>query len=678
MIGQIITDKEGVPLDNENNKLTPSTYKPSEEIKKLFSRVQRDYQNAWALQHRCFDEFDGVSLLDRVRLDQQLFGAFVGAEYVPKHKRWRWQGRKQTARNKLLGICAHMIAGMLFPFVYAKNEQDEEDKMTARVMRILIEEHLRKANYEIKFLYIILSALVHPAVFVEIEYIKALQRIKQKLISGEYKIIEAVDDLLSGLNLNIVPIDEILLADFYTQDIQKQPYLIRVRRISWDIARKIYSNKYYEGGKDLFDYVEAGKTRIVIAGQDNNTLYDVDWTEADGNFVQEITAFYRDEDLEVTFVGGVYFGKQTNVYNSNPMRHRRLSFVNNEWISIPIYGFAKSGFEPIDPSGRFTYYKSGAFKEYWDDLGSNTMDRLMMDGTHLDVMKPIFMSGVAKADSTVMIPGATVAMPAGATVTPYQLGPNLVAAITALKEREKNMSESTQDKIMSGGADKGVTAYATRQAEQNARVVLGIFGLMISDLVTQIGDLTKDCIINYATVGQLDSLVPEALNMKFKTFLANGKDKGKSVTNRIVFTSEYMGRNMTKEDKNNIEWDLYDKSGGEGSDQRLYKVNTYQFARCSYTSYIDPDQILRKSTGLDEQRKLLAFNIMTDPRVIPFTDQEAVVNDFAIEVYGGDDPERYKRKITPNDMLSSMMGNVVGQGSPPVPMPKVADMSPIQ
>ena len=57
-----------------------------------------------------------MSLLDRMRLDQQTFAAFVGATYMPKHKQWRWRGRKNTARNKIIGILAHLLAAMLFPY----------------------------------------------------------------------------------------------------------------------------------------------------------------------------------------------------------------------------------------------------------------------------------------------------------------------------------------------------------------------------------------------------------------------------------------------------------------------------------------------------------------------------------------------------------------------------------
>ena len=126
-------------------------------------------------------------------------------------------------------------------------------------------------------------------------------------------------------------------------------------------------------------------------------------------------------------------GNYEDPYNSNPFNHRRMSLIGDEWKSIPIYPFAKSGFEPLDPAGRFYYYKSAAFKEFWDDASQNRMYQLAQDGTYLDVIKPLFMSGVAKIDQTVMVPGATIGMPLGSSVTPYALSPNLAAAL--------NMSE---------------------------------------------------------------------------------------------------------------------------------------------------------------------------------------------------------------------------------------------
>lgn len=672
MIANIITDKDGNPISGNGQKLSESNYNPSPEIKKLFAQIQTDYQKAWALQHRPFDEFDGYSLLDRTKMDQETFGAFVGAEFVPAHKRWRWKGRKNTARNRLIGILAHMLAAMLFPHVRAVNENDEEEEMTARVMAILIEDHLKKAQYEMKFLFMVLSALVNPAVFCQIEYVVAWQRIKQQGIDGA-KVKEVIDELLSGLQLNIVPIDELMLADFYTFELQRQPYLVRVRRIAYDEARAIY-------GKDEdFKYVQAGMTRIFMAAQDNETLFDIEWTEADRNYVQEITVYYRSEDLEVTFVGGVFMGNKTDVYNTNPFKHRRMVLAEGpdgkEWTSIPVYPYAKSGFEPIDPSGRFAYYKSGAFKSYWEDKSINYSYQLLQDGMALDVIKPIFGTGIAKADTTVMVPGAFIGMPPGANVVPYQLGPNLAAAMNVLQQNRNDLAESTQDQTQGGVALPNVTATATQIAEQNARVFIGVFGLMIANLIEQVGSLAMDCIIMNTTVGQLDMTVPEHLRMKYRTFLAEGKDKGKRVSNRIEFTDEFMGREMSDEEINEYEWELYNRGGKTNKErletnQRIYKVNPYKFARMAYTMTVDADQIVQKSMGNDRQETLLAFQMLTDPRVAPYTDQKAVVDDFVIEKFSDGDPDRYRVKEQPQQMdamLQAVMGGGGPQGVSPIP-----------
>ena len=657
MIGNVIVDKEGIPLDNGGQKLSPSALFLPVEVRKFFAHFQRDYLTAWSLQRKPLDESDGMSLLDRAKLDQETFAAFVGVEYLPIHKRWKFRGRKNTARNKLIGILAHLIAGMLFPFVYAQNERDEEDKMTARVMGILVEDHLRKANYEIKFLYLVLSALVNPAVFASVEYVESLQKIKQRLSSGEIKIIEAVDEMLSGTQLHILPIDELLLGDLYsgTGDLHRQPFIFRVRRISYDYAKSIYARKLYYGEKDLFDYVEAGKTKW-ISGNESNTLFDVDWNEADGNFVQEVTAYWRSEDLEVTFVGGVPMCDWDNIYNSNPFTHRRMTMIKNDWVSVPIYPFAMSGFEPIDPSGRFAYFKSGAFKEYWEDVKINTMDRMLVDGVTLDVMKPIFLSGVGKFDSTAMVPGATVSMPVGAKMEAYSLGSNLTAAYKVIQDGHQDMSESTQDKIMQGTTQEGITATQTVVAQRQARIFLGVFGLMIANLVKQIGELAMDCVIQHSTIGELDATVPEALKMKYKTILTRGKDKGKNITNRIIFSDKMMGRKMSKQEVSDREWELYDQAGGEGSDQRIYEVNPYLFARAKYSMFVDADKIVARSMGTDRQEKDLAFQRLTDPRVMPFTDPEAVINDFVIEEYSGGDPDRYKAKKGQEEMMQSLLG----------------------
>lgn len=676
-MGHIVTDPDtGVPLDQNGNAVSASQYQPPLEVMRLFARCQTDYGTAWQLQHRPFEEFDGVSLLQRANLDQQTFGAFVGANYVPQSKRWRWQGRKNTSRNKIIAVLSQLISGILIPTVFATDDQNNESRDCAKVMRILVQEHLRRADYEIKFVYMVLSALVNPATFVQIEYVEKLQTVKRRLKDGTIDIVQAVDELLSGLNLNIVPIDELLLGDFFTFYMQAQPFVVRVRRIPYDAAKGIYAGRYFDsvdeindkgevtGTKqvDRFDFVQAGKTRVFMAGQENQTLYDVEWTEGDRNMVQEATFYYRGEDIQVTWVGGVFMGEYdpkepTTIYNINPFTHRRMTLVGEEWGSMPVYPFAKSGYEPLDPQMRFAYYKSVAFKEFWDDATLNMANRLLIDGMHLDVLKPILISGISKYDSNVIAPGAVASLPEGATVAPYALGPNLAAAAQVIDKQKDDLSDSTIMPILQGELGQRLSSTVYAAALANAKRLLAVGGALTADLVRQVGELSIDCTIMNTTVGEVNEQIPGALGMKFATVLARGKEGGRDITHKIVMTDRYMGKTMTEAQKNKREWELWHQAGGDSKGAtRIWEVNPFQFARRRYSCFVDAEEFVIRSAGIDEAFKDKALAVLTSPAVAPYTDPEAVVNDFAIEEYGGNDPDRYKRKGGDAQNLMGMMG----------------------
>lgn len=695
MIGQRVTAEynkngqlKGAPIDSGGNKLTVSNYQPSPAVLELFSRCMLDYQVAYNLQHRPFDYFDGYSLLERTRLDQRTFGAFVGAEWVPEQEKWRWRGRKNTARNKLIGILAHIISGILFPTVFAQDDQQKDQRTAARVMSIQIEHHLRKAKYDIQFLFAALSALVCPAVFVQVEWIEQMQKVKVRMADGSASVQEAVDELLSGLNLNIRPIDEIMLGDFFTFDIQRQPYIVEVQRISYDLARAQFKGKHFDkNGKDLFDYVIAGTTRTVVATMEKQVLYDIEWTEADRGFVQLLTFKYRSEDLEVKWLGGVFLGeegeKPEDIYNLNPFTHRRMALVFDEkgtpqWGSIPVYNIAKSGFEPLDPYGRFAYYKSGAFKEFWEDGSINHAYQLLQDGMTLDVIKPLLIAGVAKVDGNVMSPGAVSGMPADAKVTAYSLGPNLAAAMNVINQNKEDISDSTIAPILQGQMGVRQAAFTVNAALANAKVMLGIFGLLIADLVMQIGNLTVDCINQNCTIGQLDTTVPGVLGMRYKTYLAQSKEHGHDITHKIIYTDRYLGKKMSAAQIRKREYELWEQCGGNDADskQHIWEVNPAVTTRMLYQTFVDADQIVTRSVGGDKQLKRVAFDMLTDPRVAPFTDPESVVNDLVIEEYGGNDPDRYKKKggVKPEDtnaMMKAIMGNTSGGATEPSPNTEV-------
>ena len=659
-----------------NKEGTPEPLKPKqpnfpEDVRKLWSQVQQDYFQAYALQNRPFEEFDMMSLLQRMNLDQQTFGAFVGANYSPTDQQWRWQGRKNTARNKIIGILAHVVSAMLYPFVYAYNEENKEDELTARVMRILIENHLKKTNYETKFLFMMCSALVNPAVFATVEYIEALQTVKYRK-NGKIEIEQVVDELMSGIHLHLVPVDQMLLGDFYTFDLQKQPYIIRVRRLGYDEAKSIYGGKYFLKGTDVFDFVKTGdmtQGSPANASRDYQTIYNIDWTNADQNFVQEITAYYKSEDLEVTFVGGVLMGNYDDVYNTNPFKKRRLTTnLKGEYCTAPVYPFAKTGFEPLDPNGRFAYYKSAAFKEFWDDASINRTYQLLQDGNYLGTFPPNMITGVANIDSTIMIPGNTFAAPKDATLTQAFQMRNTDALIAILNTNKDDISLSTQDALQSGFAEKGVTATASLKAEQNARIIMTVFASMIADLVKQIGQLYVDDIILHTTMGEIEASLGEGMQAKFKEIRVSTKENGRDMNNIVKFDPSMALPTFTKEKADELAWKLFDENGKMEPDQYVYIVDPYKFYKSQFNVYVDPQVIISKSLGTDQMRKERLLNFAMNPAISPFLNMKEVVDKLVIEDLAEGDPDKFKSDQ--NQMAQAMFGGNAGpvpsQMTPPV------------
>jgi hypothetical protein len=239
-----------------------------------------------------------------------------------------------------------------------------------------------------------------------------------------------------------------------------------------------------------------------------------------------------------------------------------------------------------------------------------------------------------------------------------------------MRSETDDMSESTQDKQLGGVSQPGVTATASMKAEQNARVILGVLGVMTANLIKQIGELTIDCIIQHTTVGEIDATIPESLKMKFKTIMSKGKENGQDVTHKIEFDSSMMGDNLTKEKASDLEWDMFKKAGGLNSKQRHWKVNPYKFARTKFSAYIDPDQIISRSMGTDQLRKDRAFNLLADPRVSPYINMPEVIDEFILKEFT-ENPDKFKK--TPEQMQqqgqqggqtqnSQMLNNVMGQG----------------
>lgn len=602
-----------------------SEYQPTKEVSDFTSLVKQDYQTGQNILTNTYEEFDDRSIIEEQNQNQRAFNTYVADENLDPDEKWRWQGRRPIVRNKIIGMAAQLTANILYPNIFPQNKSDEEDKLAAAVMKDLIKWNIDNSDYERSFVFGVVAGLVNPATILKAEYSEALQTVKTKNDDGSISKEQVVDEILSGFNTNVIPVDEFLITNVYEFDVQKQKAVIRKRFIDFDEAEALYEEH------ENFKFVTPGVK--VLFSEDEGQFYDVKDDELD-TLVEEVTYYNRREDTEVVFVNGIYLGDDNT--EANPIKHR-----DNQ--NRPKYPFVKGIHEMVD-EGSFFYGKSAVAKIKGDEDLLNTMWGLTMDGSYLDVMKPILISNTnEEIDKSVMFPASVTVLENDARITPLTTGSNLNSGYAAIQEIEQSITESSQSDVRSGvdaGGDQ--TAFEISRLEKNAIINQGLSIGMIARMIEDFGDLMIDIILMHQTVGQTQEILGGGTKVKFSTFLLQDEpEKGKKVTKKIVFTDELMGRPMTDEQFKDEQFKVLDEEGGIDGETRIFKVNPFKFGDMSFKARASADSLMQDSDAIAKALRLEGYDRMITN---PLADMEEVSRDFLFEVFAEGDSEKYMKK----------------------------------
>ncbi|KKM71508.1 hypothetical protein LCGC14_1429890 [marine sediment metagenome] len=570
MIGVIQRDKGELKLNEKSEALTPlSAYNPPDDVRDLTERIQQDNQVGYDLQNRPFTEFNDSSLLQRADIDQKRWNAYRIPQSDNVDEAWRWNGIRPITRNRILGIVAQMTSQIVMPAPFAQNDKDELDVSAALVMRDLMEFNIRNSSYVEDYIMWITDALVNPVAYLGVGFLEVMQTVKDEN-EGKISKKEIIDSVLSGFQTFNIPIDEVLISNFYQKDLNRQRFVIRRRYIDYDEAKAI------AGEHDNFEFVKPGLRTVF--DHETSLFYDV-YDQNLQTLVEEITYYNRQEDIEVPYMNGIYVGDDD--VEANPIKHR-----DNE--NRPKYNFAPLGYEDISP--RFFYYKSAAWKLGDDDELVVRTEQLLADAVFLATMPPTITAGHGQMSEAIVIPGKNTAFEnPNVSVTPIQLGSQLSQAFNLLLKKEKDASEDTLDP-QSTGVQAGTQKTAREAAllAENAKISLGRFGNMLVTSLKNIGGLMIDVIIQHQTVMDVEETISGELKESFKTFILTDVEEGdKKVTHKIMFNQdseegEPMSRSLS----------VLNKEGGIDSDTRIYEVNPVAWRKLKYHLVMDVQELI--------------------------------------------------------------------------------------
>ena len=566
----------GTALYDEKDKtkiISPiSAYNPPEEVKTLTARISQDYQLANNLQVKPFTEFNDYSLIQRADIDQKRWNAYRQPASMDVDEQWRWNGIRPITRNRIIGIVAQMTAHIVIPAPYAQNDQDELDMMAAQVMRDLMEYDIRNSNYIDNYINWITDALVNPAAYLGVGFFDAMQTIKEEN-EGKISKKDILDGVFSGFQTYNIPLDEILIGNYYQKQLDRQRFVIRRRYIDYDEAKSL------KGEHENFEFVQPGLRTFYDSG---TTMFYQAFDQTLQTLCEQTTYYNRLEDMEVNFMNGIYVGDKNT--GDNRIKHR-----DNE--DRPKYNFGVLGYEDI--SSRFFFYKSAAWKLGDDDELVIRTEQLLADATFLSTMPPTITTGQGQMSEAIVIPGKNTAFDnPDVKVQPIQLTSALSSAFNLLLKKERDMSESSQDPMMAGiQTQTAKTATESALLAQNARISLGRFGNMLSSSLKKIGGLMIDVILRHQTIGDVEETSDGQMAQKFKTFiLTNSGDQ--KLNKKIMFKPEMMGQDMDEQGVMARSHDLIAQEGGVESQNRIYEVNPEAWRKLKFFLFVDVEELL--------------------------------------------------------------------------------------
>lgn len=494
-----------------------SAYNPSEEVKLRFADLRKDFEIGQNIMQTPYEEFgydqDGnmYSLIGRLNYNQKKFNLFRPPKSKDPDLSWHSNALKPIIRNKVISIVAHITSQVLYPDIVAQNDDANEDKDMAAVMKDAVVWACEQSKYEEMFIDAVQEMCVNPAIILFQDFAEVKKQIKVKK-NGKITLKEAVDQIYSGFISSIVPLDELFIGNIYEPNIQKQPFLIRRKLIDFVTAKRKYDKH-----KD-FEFVKPGVKTFFDSG--TNTFYEDYDEELERRLVEEVVYYNQQADLELHVINGILLDDP-----DEPMR--REDKLNP---------FAHSVYETFN--SRFFYGMALVQKFEPDEDNLTTLWRMFIDGTYLQMMPPISVYGETDVNAQDFAPRSinTFASP-DVKVEAMNLGQNLNAGQAAIAATEQSMAETSKQDY---APKADTTAREIEFMEEQMKISLGRTGKMVAKLVKDFGDLLVGSIVQYLPIAQLGEVVGDETALKFPVLFLTDQEnaEGKRVTKKIEFTND--------------------------------------------------------------------------------------------------------------------------------------------
>lgn len=464
------------------------TKKKSEPFSDTILKVHKRFVDAYEFLKRpnpFFQlELEGdvteVSPVDYWNNGRRIFNALVAQTERKASEKWKSTYSTGLARNKILGIVAHVVSQYMSPTIMAQNKQQAIDKAVSLFLKDILEHSLDKEKFYVTQFFATITSMAEGTCFLEENYYD-LKETRKDITSqddetGDVKWTEKEVQVWKGPKYSIIPNDHVLVSDPYQRDLNKNDYVIVYYRGTKDSLGR-YFGKYAK-----WDEVEAGRFGDWADESDDNYKRFREQIELVENECVVIKHYDLINDTLDIIANGVQLTKEGNPI-PRPVEKKRLPIV-------------KLIAEPIDND--FYLGKSISDRLGKEENALNLLYRMFYDREFLNTFPPLETDNENLLTEDLLSPKVVMSRkPGGQGTTPVLQGQASTGIQNLIAKLESNADQNSVGNMMLGQTPTGGTPTATQtlQMVKQAQTILNLFNEMQRMFMADLGELRIETLL---------------------------------------------------------------------------------------------------------------------------------------------------------------------------------------
>lgn len=570
------------------------------ENQKTIKRIYDEFSEARRLRNNRWKYFNDRSLKEFIDDSQLRLNGYVPTKAEQGKENWQSNVFHPVTKNKFKAMLAAVALDIPSVRIAAQNEEGRKDQDRADIMKNLISFSYQNDEKELQIFFEAWEAAEKGTVVVYDGYLKA--KAKRKVVTsydpetGEVETDEEEVETDNQCVNYIVPLMNLYINDWTVFDIQKQPCLHWVERMTMEAFMQEYGK--FPKAKKVKTKDQIAKANLSLKNE-QDTFF-TEWADrvTEEEPVEVVKYYNKLNDESIILANGVEIA-------NTPL----LLGKKKKW-----YPFAKTVFEPLGTD--FFYGNSLPNSLMGEQDVINALFNMALDKTYKSMAPALLIGNANKDDFDLEDQNTTI----DTKIYVQDINQVREMPITGMNQGDIKMIEmisrgldlSSVDQNQQGVAGRGVTAREVVIANENAQRLKGILYMFLTSLWIQKMKLRIMNILIYFTQPKAQKILSESgepsIIDNYQTFNVPGAEFPNGTKGTLGV--QMVGSQEELPDQAGIDIQEQAYSMQSGDNYQLIAITNDYLDDWQYDVKVESETIFQKETGINQTKQEEKLRIM--------------------------------------------------------------------